>query len=194
MGKIVDFSHHNGEINWEAASRELDLAIIRVQYGSTKEDSHYKEYIKGCKMYEIPFAHYAYALFVSINDAIVEARDFMNRVDPEAKFLVVDVEEETTRNPNNMALATQAFIDECRKEGWKIGLYTGHHFYHPYNMGSVDADFLWIPRYGEKKPSIPCDIWQYTDKGTLAGVSGNVDLNYLNGNKGLNWFIGDSSL
>ena len=33
MKKIADLSHHNGSINW-AASKELELAIIRVQYGS----------------------------------------------------------------------------------------------------------------------------------------------------------------
>ncbi len=32
MKKIADLSHHNNSINWAAASKELDLAIIRVQY------------------------------------------------------------------------------------------------------------------------------------------------------------------
>ena len=36
-------------------------------------------------------------------------------------------------------------------------------------------------------------MWQYTDKGTLAGVSEKVDLNILNGNKTLNWFIKDEN-
>ena len=32
MKKIADLSHHNGSINWAATSKELELAIIRVQY------------------------------------------------------------------------------------------------------------------------------------------------------------------
>ncbi|GAA3328792.1 hypothetical protein GCM10020331_074210 [Ectobacillus funiculus] len=39
---------------------------------------------------------------------------------------------------------------------------------------------------------MPCDLWQYTAKGRLAGVSGDVDLNMLVGNKTLAWFIGTS--
>ena len=48
MKKIADLSHHNGSINW-AASKELELAIIRVQYGSRTIDTRYKEYVQGCK-------------------------------------------------------------------------------------------------------------------------------------------------
>jgi GH25 family lysozyme M1 (1,4-beta-N-acetylmuramidase) len=140
MGKIADVSHHNGTIDWAQASKELDLAIIRVQYGSNKIDNRYKEYTEGCKTYNIPFGHYAYARFVSVRDAITEADDFMNRADPDAKFLVVDVEEVTTRNPSDITVAIQAFIDTCRTAGWKTGLYTGHHFYYPNKMNTVHAE------------------------------------------------------
>ncbi|GAA3328796.1 hypothetical protein GCM10020331_074230 [Ectobacillus funiculus] len=36
--KIADFSHHNS-VDWSKAKDELDLAIIRVQYGSTTIDT-----------------------------------------------------------------------------------------------------------------------------------------------------------
>jgi len=201
MGKIVDFSHHDS-IDWSKAKDELDLAIIRVQYGSTTIDSKYKEFVAGCKRYNIPFGHYAYCRFVSINDAIVEARDFLARADKDAKFLVADVEEVTTRNPADIVPATQAFIDTCKAAGWKVGLYTGHSFYQQYEMNRVRADFLWIPRYASNdvgqptglRPDMPCDLWQYTEKGKLAGASGDVDLNMLVGNKTLQWFIGTGNV
>lgn len=43
MKKIADISYYNGTINWAEASKDLELAIIRVQYGSNKIDSKYKE-------------------------------------------------------------------------------------------------------------------------------------------------------
>ena len=191
MKKIADLSHHNGSINWAAASKELELAIIRVQYGSRTIDTRYKEYVQGCKDYGVPFAHYAYGCYVSVQDAIVEANDFMARADKEAKFLVLDVEDDTLASCGavNLAKASQAFIDTCRAAGWKIGLYVSHHMYTSYGLNTVNADFLWIPRYGNK-PAYNCDLWQYTESGSLAGVSGNVDLNYLNGEKSLEWFTG----
>jgi len=190
MGKIADFSHHQGNVNWEKAAAELDLAIIRVQYGSNVIDRKYKEYVAGCKANDIPFGHYAYCLFVSVADAIKEAEDFHKRADQSASFLVADVEEQTTAKAADMAPATQAFIDTLRAKGWKVGLYSGHHTYTQLGMSKVDADFIWIPRYGTRKPDFSCDLWQYTETGRLAGIFGNVDLNRLTGSKPLSYFTG----
>ena len=122
MKKIADLSHHNGSINW-AASKELELAIIRVQYGSRTIDTRYKEYVQGCKEYGVPFGHYAYGCYVSVQDAIVEANDFMARADKEAKFLVLDVEDDTLASCGaaNLAKASQAFIDTCRAKRLESG-------------------------------------------------------------------------
>ena len=194
MDKIADFSHHQGNVDWKKASSELDLAIIRVQYGSNVIDREYKEYVEGCKKHGIPFGHYAYCLFVSVKDAIQEAEDFHKRADKDALFLVADVEEQTTKHAADMAPATQAFIDTLKKKGWKVGLYSGHHTYKPLGMQKVKADFVWIPRYGNKKPDYLCDLWQYTETGRLAGVTGNMDLNKLTGSKSLDFFLGGQAV
>lgn len=196
MGKIIDLSHHQGTIDFAKASKEIDLAIIRVQYGSSSIDKKYKEYVAGCKKYNIPFGHYAYARFKTISDAIQEANDFISRADKDAKFLVVDVEEMTLTNPSDIVPATQAFIDTCKRKGFKIGLYTGHSFYKQYKMDKVKSDFLWIPRYSSSdngnvhsvKPDMECDLWQYTQCGKVSGIKGSVDLNVLNGLLALDWF------
>lgn len=190
MGKIADFSHHQGNVDWSKASKELDLAIIRVQYGSTTIDREYKKYVAECKKYNVPFGHYAYCLFVSAKDAIVEAEDFHKRADKDALFLVADVEQQTTKTAKEMAPATQAFIDTLKAKGWKVGLYSGHHTYEPLGMSKVKADFVWIPRYGTTKPAFDCDLWQYTETGKMAGVPGNIDLNRLTGSKPLSYFTG----
>lgn len=65
-------------------------------------------------------------------------------------------------------------------------------------MDKVKADFLWIPRYAANdigqpngpKPEMQADIWQYTQNGSLAGVSGTIDLNMIIGSKNLEYFIG----
>lgn len=191
MKKIIDISHHQGSIDFSKVKDEVEFIIIRVQYGSSSIDKKYKEYIAGCKKYGIPFGLYAYARFMSKNDAIIEAKDFLSRADKEAKFLVVDVEEQTTPSKNEMLPATQAYIDTLKNAGIeKVGLYTGHHFYKPYAMDKVKADFLWIPRYGGPKPDFACDLWQFTDSGKVNGISSNVDTNLLNGSKDVAYFTG----
>lgn len=199
MGKIVDISHHNS-VDWSKASKEIDLAIIRVQYGSKKIDSKYKEFVAGCKKYNIPFGHYAYGCFVSVADAIVEAKDFLARADKDAKFLVLDTEDDTLDSCGSakLAEASQEFIDTLKKAGWKVGFYVSHHMYNKYGLNKVKADFYWIPRYGKndgqphEKPDFPCDLWQYTDNGKVNGISGRVDLNVLNGSKPLSYFTGSA--
>lgn len=199
MGKIVDLSYFQGDIDFAKLSKEIDLAIIRVQYGSTKIDSRYKEYVKGCKAHNIPFGHYAYARFLNLADAKVEAKDFLARADKDAEFLVVDVEEMTTNRAIDLVPSTQAFIDYLHQHGAKkVGLYTGHSFYSTYKMNKVKADFLWIPRYPSNdngqpngpKPTMKTDLWQYSQRGKVSGISGYVDLNQLAGGKPLSYFTG----
>ena len=188
MSKIADLSHHQGTIDWSKASQELTFAILRVQDGSRVIDRQYKNYVAGAKQYGVPFGNYAFTRFVSIADAKVEARDFWNRGDKSAEFWIADVEVKTM---GDMRAGAQAFIDELRRLGAKkVGLYVGHHVYKQFNADKIKADFVWIPRYGGPEPSYPCDLWQYTETGRLAGVAGNVDLNRLTGSKSLSYFIG----
>lgn len=37
---------------------------------------------------------------------------------------------------------------------------------------------------------MPCDLWQYTDKGKLLGINGDVDLDKLMGTKPMSFFTG----
>ncbi|PGN26260.1 N-acetylmuramoyl-L-alanine amidase C-terminal domain-containing protein [Bacillus thuringiensis] len=196
MGQIIDISKWNaGSIKWDVLGPQLDLCICRVQYGSNMIDQYYNGYVKELEKRNIPHAAYAYGCFVSVNDAIKEADDFMARVSPNAKFLVLDTEDDTLKScgEQKIAEASQAFIDRCKSKGWKVGFYVSHHMYNKYGLSNVKADFLWIPRYGGPRPKYPCDIWQYADGetgGWLDGV-GKVDLNSLIGNKSLSWFIGN---
>ncbi|ATI48961.1 GH25 family lysozyme [Bacillus paramobilis] len=204
MGYIVDISKWNDKMNWPVAAQQIELAICRVQYGSKLVDHLYNDHVNELEKYGIPHGAYAYGCFVSVADAIVEAKDFLSRVNSNAKFLVLDVEDDTVKsmnskgNLNDLVKASQAFIDTCKAAGWKVGFYVAHHMYGEYNLQSVQADFIWLPRYGtndgdpQKKPSYPCDMWQYTDNGYIDGI-GRVDINLLQGAKTLEWYTGNSN-
>jgi GH25 family lysozyme M1 (1,4-beta-N-acetylmuramidase) len=197
MGYIIDLSHYQepGKINYDAMAKELDFAIIRTQYGSKTIDKHYKTHHKELQKRGIPTAAYAWVRGVSENDMRVEARDFYNRTkELEPTFWFLDVEEQSM---GNMRAGVKAYVNELRKLGVnKIGAYIAHHLYEKFNLDLKDFDAVWIPRYGKndgkpgQKPDYPCDLWQYTDKGKIAGYDGYVDLNQLTGTKSLDWFTG----
>jgi len=201
---IMDISHHqiSSAINWKKAAEEVALCIIRVQYGSKLIDREYKNHVANCKKYGIPFGHYAYGHFVSISDAEVEARDFLNRMDKDALFLALDTEKDTVSScgTKDVAEASQAFIDVCKAAGHKVGFYVSHHLYKKHGLDKVKADFLWLPRYGKDngqpdlKPDYPCDLWQYSQHCKVSWYPGGLDLNLLHGKKDLEWFIGEQSV
>ena len=194
---IIDISHHQNpaNINYDKLAKQLDLVIIRTQYGSRTLDRHYKTHHKELQKRGVPTACYAWVRGVSINDMRVEATDFYNRTkDLNPCFWFLDVEEKSMAN---MRAGISAYVDELRKLGAKkVGIYVAHHLYKQFNLNLSEVDAVWIPRYGtnngkpQTKPAYPCDIWQYTSVGRLPGYSGNLDLNKLTGTKPLEFFTG----
>lgn len=192
--KIADLSHYQGTIDWSKARQELGMAIFRASVGSSK-DNKYASYAAECG---VPFGVYHYVKAGSESAAKQEAQFFykcatVNELKP--LFFVADIEY-STQNSKTTKGVTQAFAAELHRLGAKkLGLYISQDRY-PYADLSC-YDFIWIPRYGKNdgtantnyKPKYPCDLWQYTDKGSLNGVKGNVDLNLLNSDKTLDWFI-----
>jgi GH25 family lysozyme M1 (1,4-beta-N-acetylmuramidase) len=211
MGYIVDISKYQSckRINWPTFSNNVDLLIIRVQYGSSGPDPEYNDHVSCAKQYGIPFMTYAFPAFISTDDARVEARDAAARQDKESLALCIDIESEFDKNGNPVGITRfsnqerleglKAYVDELRKQGiQKVGAYVAHNVYRAWWIEKIISlfDFVWIPRYGvnngqqNTKPDFPCDIWQYTSVGRLPGYDGNLDLNVLTGSKLLEWFTG----
>jgi len=138
MSKIIDISHHQGDIDWSEASKDVDLAIIRTQYGTSTIDRKYVQNIEGCNKYKIPFGVYIYVTYKNEAEALAQAKDFYNRAKcHNPLFYVVDVEESFGASIQNIVQGTQAFVDYLKSKGVKVGLYTGHHFYKPYQMDTI---------------------------------------------------------
>lgn len=191
---ITDISHHQGTINWAKASKVIDLAIIRTQYGSQLEDRKHLSYEADAKKYKVPFGVYAYNLATDVADAKVEARNFYKRASKDAAFYVIDVEEFTGTSNASMRGIVDSYIAELRKlTDKKIGLYIANHMYSSLNLNVAKADFVWIPRYSSIKPEFTHKLWQYTDKGKIDGISTYVDLNKLASGVSLDYFTGKTT-
>lgn len=207
MATIIDISRHNIDdgkhVDFAKLSRIPDLyVIIRIQYGSNGPDTAAEYFINECRKYGIEFGVYAYGCFVGESDAIMESNDFWNRSPKDATTFILDSEDDTVDacGAENVAKCSQVFIDNLKRLGaQKVGFYVANHMLldgDPMGLLNVRADFRWIPRYGSndgqphEKPDFPCDLWQYTDKGRIEGIDGDVDLNALNGDKPLSYFTG----
>src|SRR5690554_4342684 len=192
---IIDISHHQDpkKINYGELAKQVKFVIIRTQYGSRTIDRHYKTHHREFQKRGIPTAAYAWVRGVSISDMEKEAEDFYNRTKEfNPTFWFLDVEE---RSMNDMRAGVKAYAKKLRELGAKkVGVYIGHHLYKSFNIDTSDFDAVWIPHYGRNdgtvnsKPSYPCDLHQYTDKGRLKGYGGYLDLNRIISDKPLSYF------
>jgi len=197
MKAIIDLSHHQDpkKMDYDKLAKQVDLVIIRTQYGSKTIDRHYKTHHAEFKKRGVPTAAYAWVRGVNEKDMEVEATDFYNRTkDLNPTFWFLDVEEESMKD---MRGGVKAYVKKLRELGAeKIGVYIAHHLYKKFNLDMSDFDAIWIPRYGtndgkpQTKPAYPCDLWQYTSVGRLDGYNGDLDLNRIVSNKPLDYFTG----
>ena len=200
MGKIADISKWQGDIDWSKAAKELDFVILRASCG-TSEDSKYEQNVDSCIENGIPFGSYHYVKAGTEEEARTEAITFLKITASKKRqpiFYIADIEYEAQTKTTTESVCV-SFLQTLRDEGCeKIGLYINTRY--EWAGKAIDmCDIMWIPHWGKNdgqipddkyKPDHPHEIWQYTSKGTLAGVNWNVDLNQLTGTKPLSYFTG----
>ena len=195
---ICDVSKYQGSIDWKKLAPTLEFCILRSSVGMNTDD-RYQEYAAGCEANGVPYHAYHYIKAANEADARTEAKVMYNATAGTTPlFYVIDAE--YSGIPASKARAVcEAFEDGLRHyigEDVRVALYIGHHLYKSWALDYARYAYVWIPRYGNNdgtvaggtKPDYPCDIWQYTSKGKLPGINGNVDLNTLTGTKPMAYF------
>ena len=198
--RIADISQYQEKIDWDKARTEIDFLICRASIG-LKPDNLYLQHTAG---YGKPFGTYHYVKAGTAQEARQEARLFVecaNKALVRPTIYIADIEYETQTSATTEAVCV-AFLDELRTLGCeRIGLYIGQTRYKWAGAAIAMCDAIWIPRYGKNDgfmpseqyiPKYPCDLWQYTSKGRIDGVDGNIDLDVIWGDKPLEWFTGAS--
>ncbi|OQR11237.1 phage tail protein [Ligilactobacillus salivarius] len=195
IGKIIDVSEWQGVIDWnKVIADDVTLSIIRVQHGSAHQDLKYMENLQQCISAGGKYAVYAYFAATSTSDAQQEARDFYNRTQKvvagkqQPIFYAIDVESiEMSGDVTQMRAGVEAYMSQLNTLGVpdnKIVLYIANHLYDKFNLNIARPGAIWIPSYGQNdgtlanslKPTHPYDLHQYTSKGSVNGITGNVDM------------------
>jgi GH25 family lysozyme M1 (1,4-beta-N-acetylmuramidase) len=191
----IDVSRHQGKIDWSKV--KCDFAIIRMGFGDdspNQKDERFIENVKGCIENNIPFALYFYSYAVnltgksSIESEITHTKNLLNELKQIGKPCVVfiDMEDKSIVHLGRQRLTEHAlrWCEAIAKEGYKVGVYANQNWFNNYIEAKPFSDrgySIWIARYGPNKPEliVSYDIWQYSEKGRVDGISGHdVDLNY----------------
>ncbi|AUZ39537.1 GH25 family lysozyme [Bacillus sp. MBGLi79] len=179
--KGIDVSHWQGNIDWKKVAKDgIKFAFIKATEGTTLIDKKFKRNVLGANAAGIKTGAYHFARFGSKSEALAEARFFLSLVKKVSLSypLVLDLEV-NQRNVDKSVLtnAAVAFLREIESAGYFAMIYSSKSFFEICLDESKLKPFaLWIARYSSKLGR-DADIWQYSDSGKVAGISGNVDMN-----------------
>lgn len=187
----IDISHHQGEIKWKQVPKDVQFVYIKATEGASLKDEKYKEYVKGA--HDNGFKVGAYHFFRMTSGARAQFKNFKSVAKKSDMDLIPMVDVETLDGRGSRALrdSLNVFIKLVRDYYGKapmiyapMGIYNGH-------LGEAFNRYhLYIGRYGPKgaagsdPPVIngkgTYTIWQYSEKGSVAGIPKRVDLAKFN--------------
>ena len=199
--KGIDVSQWNGLINWEYVKRSgIEFAMIRIGYrgygaeGNFAEDPYFQINMQGAKNAGLKVGVYFFTQAVNRDEAIAEANwviDTLNKYGYANQLdypIAIDTEKSGAPNDSgradNLDVATRttvckAFCETIQQNGYIPMIYASRNwFYDNLNMNELNQFDIWLAQYNDVADYTGhYEIWQHTSKGTILGISGNVDLN-----------------
>ena len=183
MQKVIDVSYHNGTIDWDRVKAAGYHAIIRCGFGSDfrdQDDEQFKRNADECVRLNIPFGCYLYSYAKGATQAISEAEHAIRLCAPYrdvmAYPLFFDTEEPGTETVSQAHASI--FCSRVRAAGFVPGIYASQAWWLE-NLPDVDGYVKWVARWSESEPIVHgWQLWQYSERGNVPGIKGNVDLNY----------------
>lgn len=192
---IIDVSAYNGKIDWQKAAPEISGAVLRSTTKNGQLDTRFLENLNAllqANMEDIRIYKYSYAH--NFTNAHYEAAQLIDRLRSKGinpaifKRIYIDIEPTTgivhTKNTIDDIICgyLHAFRDEKLES--LIGLYVNYDYltrkvnmvWQYYNLP------IWLARWSDKMGSncgYNVELWQYTNKGQVSGIKGDVDLNEI---------------
>ena len=191
-GNGIDVSKYQGNIDWNQAKSAVSFAIIRCGYrgqndGQLHEDPYFYKNMKGAKSAGVATGIYIFSRALNEAEAVQEASmavAMAQKAGGCAYPIYIDMED-TTRGVNRLSNAQRnaivnAFCSTVQSSGYKAGLYCSRNWMNTkMDAGSITGSaYIWIAQY-----NTTCtykgkySMWQYSSKGSVPGIKGNVDMN-----------------
>lgn len=192
MTQGIDISTHNGTIDFARAkaSGKVDFVMIRAGYGQNNIDKMFKRNIEECNRLGIPAGAYWFSYALNEQMAKREAQFCLEAVKPyRLEFpIAFDFEYDSvnyaarqgvTMTKELASKIALAFCNEIEANKYYCLNYTNTDYMNRFFSEEVNRRFgLWLAVWNNNsQPPKVCQIWQYSSKGVIDGISGNVDVN-----------------
>lgn len=190
----IDVSKYNGTISWNSVKKQgVEFALIRVgargySSGNIVLDEKLQENIKGCRENGIDVGVYFFSQAINTNEAIEEANYCVASLSGNAIRYPIIFDSEKVLNDSyrteNLSSTERteifkAFAEVVKAYGY-TPMFAGTKEQLARNVDLVNMrDYdIWLLDTGEKTDyPYRYSIRQYSDKGKINGIDGDVDLN-----------------
>ena len=198
--KGIDVSQWNcySTIDWNAVKASgVDFVIIRCglrgsTLGGIFEDSMFRTNMAGAKAAGLKVGVYFFTLAATEEQAVLEASAciklcsmysleypiFMDVEDPTASGAQASAYMALSRAQRTQVV--NAFCDTVRNSGYRAGVYANKYWLSSkISTGSLSGStVIWLAHYvSQTDYSGRYEMWQYSPKGSVPGISGDVDMN-----------------
>jgi GH25 family lysozyme M1 (1,4-beta-N-acetylmuramidase) len=189
----IDVSEHQGAIDWsQVAGNGVSFAFIRVGArgytdGSIKLDEYFDVNIREATATGIKVGVYFYSQAITETEAVEEADFVLQHLNGRALDYPVVLDMETAPSedgrvntlPNSQWTSNaKAFCERIESGGYTPMLYGNQNDLLRFDSGLLETYDVWFAQFDVRTPSAPTDftIWQFTNRGAIAGINALVDL------------------
>ena len=189
----IDVSKYQPSINWSSvAASGISYVIIRCGYrgastGALIQDPYFTSHIKGAKAAGLKVGVYFFSTALTETEAVEEASMCAALCSGYGVNYPVFIDVESSSRPGYNSLSAaqrtaniKAFCSTIKSAGYTPGVYANKTWFTSYiNTSQLSGYKIWLAQYNASGPTYSgrYDLWQYTSKGSVSGISGNVDMN-----------------
>lgn len=186
--KLLDISFWQDTLDFAKIKKSgYDNIILRAGYGTTI-DSKFNEYANACKKNNINIvAVYWFIYATNLTEVKANANKCLEVIKAyKPKIVFVDFEYDTVNKAAKKGIKLGAkecdsftieFCETVKKAGYIPGYYANTDYYkNMYSSVKNKGYVFWLAHYKSDysyhEPPIKCDFFQYTDRGTVPGLTG----------------------
>ncbi len=189
----IDVSKWNGDIDWDKVKNTgVEFAIVRAGYrgsqtGVIVEDPYFRTNMHAAAASDVKTGVYFFTQATNEVEAVEEASAVLNLIaDYHLDYpIYIDTEgaggngRADGLDVETRTLVCEAFCRTIENAGYTAGVYASRNWYNNNLVTSrLEKYSIWLAEYR----SVPLyqgyyKMWQYTSKGKIDGIKGNVDIN-----------------
>ena len=186
---LIDVSTWQGSIDFDKVKKSgIDYVILRAGYGRELDqiDNRFVENYEKAKAAGLKVGAYWFSYSESVDEAFKEAEACLyclggRKLDMP---LYYDLEIDSVMERMTKSEYTQMALNFCsviESAGYRPGIYSSVSVYQTkldHSRLLRDGISVWNAHWSERC-TIECDVWQYSENGSVSGIYGDVDMNLI---------------